>query len=136
MTKKEHKALCKQWGFKEPWIGVDLDGVLARSTSWQGYNHIGEPIPRMMRRIRRWLREGKIIKIFTSRAEIGKIGTQPIRRWLRKHNLPQLEITSIKDSGMVELWDDLAVRVEENTGKTCCHYRKNWKVKIIYQEDL
>lgn len=133
MNKKEHQDFRKEWGFKEPWIGVDLDGTLAQSISWQGYGHIGEPIPKMVRRIKRWLQQGKRIKIFTSRAEVGEKGIIPIKFWLDKHGLPfGLEITNIKDSGMTELWDDLAVRVEANTGKTCCRYKKNWKVKIVY----
>ena len=36
------------------WIGVDLDGTLAEYHGWQGIEHIGEPIPKMMARVRRW----------------------------------------------------------------------------------
>ena len=28
------------------WIGVDLDGTLARYDGWRGIDHIGEPMPR------------------------------------------------------------------------------------------
>ena len=132
MNKKEHRSLRKKWGFKEPWIGVDLDGTLAESHAWQGYDYIGKPIAREMRRVKRWLKQGKKVKIFTSRVEVGARAIKPIHQWLKKHGLPKLEVTNIKDSGLVEIWDDLAVRVEENTGRTCCRYRKNWKVKIVF----
>lgn len=132
MNKKEHRALREKWGFKEPWIGLDLDGTLAQSHSWLGYNYIGEPILPMFKKVKKWLLDGKTVKIFTSRAEAGKDGIEPIHKWLKKHGLPKLEVTNVKDSGMVELWDDLAVKVQENTGKTCCPYKKNWKMKIVY----
>jgi hypothetical protein len=32
-----------------------------------------------------------------------------------------LPITHEKDFGMIELWDDRAVTVEENTGRVICH---------------
>lgn len=132
MTSKEHRNLQKKWGFRPPWIGVDLDGVLAMSVGWNGYDHIGEPIRPMLKRVKRWIKEGRKVKIFSSRAEVGNAGIKPIQEWCVKHGLGKLEVTNIKDSGLVEIWDDLAVRVEENTGKTCCRYRPNWKVKVIY----
>ena len=33
------------------WIGVDLDGTLA-ADPWQGFEHIGKPIPNMMKRVK------------------------------------------------------------------------------------
>jgi hypothetical protein len=132
MNKKELQVWRKQWGFREPWLAVDLDGTLAESTSWNGYGHIGEPIPLMLMRVRGWIRQGKTVKIFTSRVEGGSPAIRSIHQWLKKHGLPKLEVTNIKDSGLVELWDDLAVKVEANTGETCCPYKKNWKVKIVY----
>ena len=98
------------------WIGVDLDGTLAVHTSWKGDHHIGEPIPEMMERVKKWIKAGKIVKIFTARAT--KESNKPIiKAWLKKHGLPELEVTNIKDQGMIELWDDRAVRVQKNTGK-------------------
>ena len=49
------------------WIGVDLDGTLAYYDEWRGALHIGEPIPAMLERVRRWLDEGKDVRIFTAR---------------------------------------------------------------------
>lgn len=98
------------------WIGVDLDGTLAEYTTWRGENHIGQLIPKMMKRILLWLKAGKTVKIFTARA------SQPaqipvVEAWLKENGLDGLEVTNIKDHGMIELWDDKAKRVEKNTGK-------------------
>ena len=43
----------------DAWIGVDLDGTLAHYKGWKGRDHIGEPIPAMMQRVKQWLEEGK-----------------------------------------------------------------------------
>jgi len=100
----------------ERWIGVDLDGTLANHTSWKGDKHIGEPVPEMMNRVKQWIKQGKIVKIFTARASTAK-AIPYIKAWLEKHGIGQLEITNIKDPGMIQLWDDRAVRVQKNTGK-------------------
>lgn len=131
-TPSQHRALRRKYKFKPPWIGVDLDCCLAVAVGWNGYNYIGEPVPLMVKRVKRWLREGKTVKIFTARVEAGPEAVKTIQDWCEKHGLGRLEVTNVKDSGLLEIWDDLAVRVRENTGKTCCRYRKNWKVKVVY----
>ena len=40
------------------WIGVDLDGTLAEADAWQGFDHIGKPVPQMVKRVRIWLELG------------------------------------------------------------------------------
>ncbi len=50
-----------------PWIGIDLDGTLATYTGWVKIDHIGEPIPRMLRRVKLLLKTAYEIKIFTAR---------------------------------------------------------------------
>lgn len=98
----------------EGWIGVDLDGTLAHYESGQ-FPVIGDPIPRMMMRVRGWLLAGKRVKIFTARAcETENIPA--IKAWLQTVGLPDLEITNVKDHGMIELWDDRAITVITNTG--------------------
>lgn len=97
------------------WIGVDLDGTLAHYGGWQGPDNIGPAIPVMLERVHGWLREGREVKIFTARACIPD-QIPPIRRWLEEHGLGHLEITNVKDFGMVELWDDRCVQVIPNTG--------------------
>jgi len=100
----------------EGWIGVDLDGTLAHDTGWHGPDQIGPPIPEMLARVQNWLIEGRRVKIFTARATVPQ-QIPPIREWLRKHGLPELEVTNVKDFGCIEIYDDRAVEVIHNTGR-------------------
>jgi hypothetical protein len=122
------------------WIGVDLDGTLAKYTGWQGVAVIGEPVPEMVERVKRWLANGREVRIFTARvwhpaepqgvnpkspemAEyVGRkleadIAREAIKRWCKEHVGVELPITNVKDYGMIELWDDRAVQVVPNTGR-------------------
>lgn len=105
---------------RKQWIGVDLDGTLAHFDEWRGIAHIGDPIGPMIDRVRRWLDEDRLVKIFTARASVDEPMRSEIvahiHAWLELHNLPQLEVTCIKDLWMRELWDDRAVQVIPNTG--------------------
>ena len=49
------------------WIGVDLDGTLARYDGWKGPEHIGEPLMPMVERVKAWLAEGREVRIMTAR---------------------------------------------------------------------
>lgn len=104
------------------WIGVDLDGTLAKYDGWQGIEHIGEPIVPMVERVKRWLAQGHEVKVFTARVSLppGEELTAcvgAIQEWCERHVGRELPITCKKDFGMIELWDDRAVQVEMNTGK-------------------
>lgn len=103
------------------WIGVDLDGTLAHYDKWRGVEHIGAPIPAMVERVKRWLAEGRHVKIFTARVAGEVEEAREVRRhivgWLKANDLPELQITNVKDFHMVELWDDRAVQVVPNTGE-------------------
>lgn len=101
------------------WIGVDLDGTLAHYGGWIGPDHIGEPIPDMVKRVTTWLAQGIEVRIFTARASSPK-QVPPIREWSLKHIGIVLPVTNVKDFGMLELWDDRCVRVVPNTGRPCC----------------
>ncbi len=103
------------------WIGVDFDGTLARYDGWKGVGVIGEPIPLMVERVKKWIDEGKQVKIFTARVAKNEIHRnverKAIEKWLENAGIKKLEVTSEKDHGMTELWDDRAVAVERNTGE-------------------
>lgn len=99
------------------WIGVDLDGTLAHYDSWNGVNRVGDPIIRMLDRVKLWLKEGREVRIFTARASMPG-HEKPIQEWLTKHGIGGLRITNVKDFDMTELWDDRAVQVIPNTGET------------------
>ena len=98
------------------WIGVDLDGTLAVAEAWQGFEHIGKPVPTMVKRVKIWIEMGYRVKIVTARAEQPDLAIPPILDWLEEHGLPQLEVTNAKDMDMIELWDDRCVQVVPNTG--------------------
>lgn len=108
------------------WIAVDLDGTLAHYDGWKGVGHIGAPIPAMVERVKEWLEDGKTVKIFTARVHghgaplVGggkEDAITPIKEWCQRHIGRSLEVTNVKDFGMIELWDDRAVQVEANTGR-------------------
>jgi hypothetical protein len=121
------------------WIGVDLDGTLADYQGFRGAEHIGAPIPAMLLRVRRWLVQGKDIRIFTARVwPLALISVDDkieqlvgandreaqardaaiyIRKWCQEHLGQVLPITCTKDYGMIQLWDDRAIQVELNTGR-------------------
>lgn len=111
------------------WIGVDLDGTLAEYNGWKDVAHIGPPIPKMVERIREWIRRGQAVRIFTARVyddgtiaggHRATLARGYIRDWCWRELGFELPITCQKDFGMIELWDDRAVRVVANTGERCC----------------
>jgi len=110
------------------WIGVDLDGTLARYDGWHGVDHIGEPIPDMVQRVQDWLSQGQDVRILTARVShnntsdsllSSQFSMVHIMNWCAEHIGQVLPITCMKDYQMIELWDDRAVRVEHNTGIPC-----------------
>lgn len=106
---------------KNGWIGVDLDGTLALYDNWISPDHIGEPIPAMVDRVKAWLGQGIEVRIFTARAyQATDAEISHIQDWAEAHIGHRLPVTCVKDSSMRELWDDRAVRVKANTGEPCC----------------
>lgn len=99
------------------WIGVDLDGTLAEYDHWRGIDHVGAPIPAMCRRVREWLDQGKEVRIFTARCAGPEDCRPAIDHFCMMQFGQTLPITNVKDFGLIELWDDRAVRVEYNTGR-------------------
>jgi hypothetical protein len=103
------------------WVGVDLDGTLAEYHDWQGPDHIGKPIVPMVNRIKRWLDEGRDIRIFTAR--VAKEGMEAesaraaIHEWCIGIFGKILPVTCRKDYLMIELWDDRCVQVTTNVGE-------------------
>lgn len=110
------------------WIGVDFDGTLHNDDQrWRDLEHFlrepGQPVPAMLERVQRWLADGVEVRIVTARVasvhgrEAVAAQQQVIRSWCRKYLGRELEVTAEKGPGMIELWDDKAVRVEANTGR-------------------
>jgi hypothetical protein len=98
------------------WTGVDLDGTLACLDRNAPYDEVGEPVPAMMALVRKMINNGIRVKIFTARAEDPE-QIPIIRKWLKDNNLPELEITNVKDYNMQRLYDDRCIQVERNTGR-------------------
>lgn len=108
------------------WIGVDLDGTLAFYDHWRGSKHIGDPVPKMMKRVKDWLAAGQEVKIFTARVSPQAINLNnsslgetlgPIQQWCFNHFGKILPVTHEKDMAMIQLWDDRCVQVIPNTGE-------------------
>jgi hypothetical protein len=109
----------------EGWIGVDLDGTLAKYDGWNN-GAIGEPIPRMLARVKDWIKQGQEVRIFTARVSV-QPGTPDdysyqqmvaVGDWCQKHIGTRLPVTAIKDFQMICLYDDRSKQVEFNTGVT------------------
>ena len=103
------------------WIGVDLDATLARYDGWMGIGHVGDPVPAMLARVKRWVfDEDREVRIFTARVSVSEPDRTEVVRiiqdWCEQHGLPRLSVTNVKDFGMIELWDDRAVQVLPNEG--------------------
>lgn len=102
------------------WIGVDLDGTLAHYDGWKSPEHIGDPVPAMLKRVTAWLAEGREVRIFTARVSHQTVDVEAarivIQNWCLKHVGIVLEVTCSKDFNMIELWDDRCVQVQSNTG--------------------
>ena len=76
--------------------------------------HIGKPVPKMVKRVRIWLEMGYRKNCHRPGTK-SRIFIPPIHEWLF-HELPELEVTNAKDMDMIELWDDRCVQVVPNTG--------------------
>ena len=113
-----NRLACKQnIQPQRPWIGVDMDGTLAKwPDNWQV--GLGDPVPSMINRVKAWLGAGECIKIFTSRAWQDNTGYQRamIEAWCQEHLGQVLEITCEKDWWCKEIWDDIGRHVIANTG--------------------
>jgi predicted PhzF superfamily epimerase YddE/YHI9 len=104
---------------KNSWQGVDLDGTLAHYTGFNGPLVIGPPIAAMVEKVRSLLASRVRVKIFTARIA-GELPGSPVvaavKSWARTNLDADLDVTNVKDYGMVRLWDDRATQVIKNTG--------------------
>jgi len=108
---------------REGWIGVDFDGTLAEYHGWNG-GKLGNPIEPMVSRVKKWLKDGQKVKIFTARVSKANRSEEEaiyqealITAWCLAFIGQELEITCEKDYLMIDLWDDRCHPVELNTGR-------------------
>lgn len=116
----QHKLQELMESKPKEWIGVDLDGTLAKFTTWKGLEHVGEPIEAMIKKVKNAIKNGKYVKIFTARVSPKQAGYKKTKKiiqdWSKEHIGRVLDITHEKDPFMVELWDDRARQVKRNQG--------------------
>lgn len=101
------------------WIGVDFDGTLAEYHGWAGEFTFGEPIAPMVQRVKDWLANGYEVKVVTARVSEAAHPevAEALQKWMDIHLGVVLPLTCMKDFAMIELWDDRAVQVVQNTGE-------------------
>lgn len=114
------------------WIGVDFDGTLAVYHGWNN-GKLGEPVPAMVDRVKKWIADGVEVRIFTARVGMGggfslesgrsdddqfvNEQRELIEAWCEEHIGYKLKVTATKDFSLIEIWDDRAIQVEMNTGR-------------------
>lgn len=117
----------------QPHILVDLDATLAHYDGWTSAYDIGEPIKPMVDRVKKLIKEGKEVRIFTARvSEEGPYGLRPrhelektrdvIRKWCKTHIGKELEITNKKTFHTVQIIDDRCLQIIPNLGITIVDY--------------
>ena len=104
------------------WIGVDLDGTLARYDPGQPGDFVGAPLPLMVQRVREALAAGREVRIMTARVS-SQIPPDErahqravVTNWCAIHLGTEVEVTAEKDYELEELWDDRARQVIKNVG--------------------
>lgn len=114
---KQTTEYCDKLRWKMATVAVDLDGTLAKSDAGKPFdpNHIGAPVKKMMDRVRGFLDQGKDVVLFTARASEPK-NIPPVRKWLDKHKLQDVEITHEKTPDIEVIYDDRAKGVHKNKG--------------------
>jgi hypothetical protein len=117
------------------WIGVDWDGTVVHYEHWLAWDQFGPPLKPMVDRIRQWLKEGKDVRIVTARVRHGDVDGEfsclttgnpitnamiinAIQDYCEKIIGARLPVQCHKDLNMIELWDDRAVQMVPNTGRT------------------
>ena len=110
---------------------VDFDGTLAEETGWKGYRHIGNPVPKMVAKVKKWLADGDEVVVHTARLTsthespynpadegLDRRGVVAlIEDWLTKNIGEPLPIINEKH-GFGYMYDDWGRHIVRNTGMT------------------
>ncbi len=126
ITVQGKENLCYDCYKAEPkTICVDLDGVLAQYTGWQGPDHIGEPMPGARGFLFDLRVRGYEVVIHTTRQYPG------VWDWLIKHNLQDFisGITSSKVPAVAYI-DDRAICFRGDFAETVIvldNFKPHWK---------
>jgi hypothetical protein len=105
---------------------VDFDGTLAYFDKWRGWNSLGQPIQKMVDRVKRWLDRGDRVVVFSARftpsddfcpADKTEECKNLMKQWCIRNIGVELEVTNIKAAGDC-YYDDRAISVLSDTGTT------------------
>lgn len=103
------------------WIGVDLDGTLAKTLVDHAPGIIGEPIPSMVDFVVGLILQGETVKIFTARVASTnpnrEIERPAIQLWSMQYIGWVLPVTAEKDHFCKRIYDNRARQVETDTGR-------------------
>ena len=103
------------------YIGVDLDGTIARYDGWKGASHIGAPLEPLVSQIKDGLARGIEYRIVTARVCSGNSAAAESRKaiaaWCLEVLGRELPMQAEKTYDMIRLLDDRASRVQFNTGR-------------------
>lgn len=104
------------------WYGFDFDGTLVKQKKFPDY---GKPIEKMVARVKRYLAQGKNVKIFTARAATPE-QKKVVSDWTLQHIGQRLEVTNEKDHLCIRIIDNIARRamadgsIKAAKSKTVC----------------
>jgi hydroxymethylpyrimidine pyrophosphatase-like HAD family hydrolase len=106
---------------KEIHIALDFDGTIAEYESWEKQGHkVGKPIKPMVDNVKRWLKKGYKVSIFTARLSHSRVESEQairlIEQFLEENGLPILQITCMKMYYFTHFIDDKAYHAELNQG--------------------
>lgn len=113
--------LVKAQPFVEAWDGYDLDRTLVLHDKMDDVLELGKPIMPMIEHMKKTIKGGRKVKIFTARVSfaderINNAVRKVIQDYFFKLVGVMLEVTNIKDQGMRNLYDDRAYHVVPNEG--------------------
>lgn len=91
------------------WYGFDFDGTLAKGRG-------GVEPTTFVDILKLFINLGRKCKIFTARTNPEQI--EQIKTFLKANNIPEIEITNVKDRYLRLLYDNRAVGVIKDTGIT------------------
>jgi hypothetical protein len=115
------------------WVGVDLDGTLAKYDGMPADGSIGEPIPNVVAAVKGLLEKGIEVRIVTARAQskddlhqnVPALDFQEVEKvqdWCEKNIGKRLPVIFWKDYQMIELWDDRAIQFIKNEGVPIAYF--------------
>jgi len=105
-------------------VALDLDGVLNPNLT---ESLTEKPVPGAQQFVRRLMKEGYDVVIFTHRA-VEPDGALETMEWLRKHDFPQLPVTAVKPACRAYI-DDRCYRFEGDFDSAMAFIRDDEAVK-------